>query len=85
VLYSALLRPHLEYCTQAWDFQHEKDVELLEKIQMRAAKMIRSLEHVSYKVRLRELGRLCLEKRRLQEDLTVAFQYLKGDYKQEGD
>jgi len=26
-----------------------------------------------------------LEKRRIQEDLTVAFQYLKGAYKQEGD
>ena len=38
-----------------------------------------------YKDRLRELGLFRWEKRKLQGDLIVAFQYLKGAYNQEGD
>ena len=52
-LYSALVRLHLEYCIQACGPQYRQDTELLERVQRKAIKILRGLEHLSYEGRLR--------------------------------
>ena len=77
-LYKAIVRPHLEYCIQAWRPYCKKDIDMLERIQRRATKMIPELRDLSYEERLKECGLTTLETRRLRGDQIEVFKIFNG-------
>ena len=77
-LYKAIVRPHLEYCIQAWRPYRKKDIDTLERIQRRATKIIPELRDLSYEERLKECGLTTLETRRLRGDQIEVFKILNG-------
>ena len=73
-----IVRPHLEYCIQAWRPYRKKDIDMLERVQRRATKMIQKLRNISYEMRLKECGLTTLETRRLRGDQIEVFKILNG-------
>lgn len=77
-LYKALVRPKLEYCIQAWCPYLKKDIDILERVQKRATKMIEGYKNLCYEDRLSNTGLMKLEKRRARGDLIQVFKIIKG-------
>ena len=77
-LFKAIVRPHLEYCIQAWKPYRKKDIDKLERIQRRATKIIPELRDLSYESHLLQCGLTALETRRLRGDQIEVFKIVNG-------
>jgi len=76
-LYKALVRPHLDYCIQAWRPHLQKDIDVIEKVQRRATRMIDGLKDLEYEERLKIVGLTTLETRRSRADMLEVFKIMK--------
>ena len=54
-LYKAMVRSHLEYAQSSWSPRYKKDIELIEKVQKRATKLVAICKNKPYEDRLRLL------------------------------
>lgn len=77
-LYKTLVRPHLEYCVQAWCPYQKKDIEILERVQRRATRMIAECRGMGYTERLKVADLTTLECRRVRGDMIEVFKIMKG-------
>jgi len=77
-LYQTLVQPKLEYRVQAWRPYLRKDIDLLEKVQKRATRLIIYDRGLTCRERLKKLGLTTLETRRLRGDMIEVFKILKG-------
>ena len=77
-LYKTFVRHHLEVSVQAWSPWLKKDIEVLEKVQERAVRMVKGLRSTDYHERLKELGLPSLSERRTRGDCIQVWKYLHG-------
>ena len=73
MLYTTLVRPHLEYGTPVWSPHTARDIKRLESLQRRATKIIPSLHDKPYEERLETLQLPTLEYRRIRQDLLLMW------------
>ena len=80
MLYTALVRPHLEYANQVWCPYKKKDLEAIENVQRRATKLLPTLKDLPYEERLKKLKLPTLAYRRVRGDMIETFKILGGVY-----
>ena len=77
-LYKTMVRPHVKYCSCAWNPHYRKDKELLERIQCRYTKMIHDMNGKTFEDRLWCLRLWTLEESRNRQDLIEVFKMYRG-------
>ena len=80
LLFCALVRPHLEFGNVAWSPRLKKDIEIIEKVQERATKVIPGMKGLTYEQRLKKMKLPSLKYRRKRGDLIEVFKYVNGHY-----
>ena len=74
-LYTAFVRPHLEYAQAVWSPMSQKLVDMLENVQKRATKMVDGFSKLDYEERLKRLKLPSLVYRRARGDMIEVYKH----------
>ena len=80
MLYKTMVRSHLEYANAVWNPHREGLIKDLERVQMKATKLVSELRKKSYKERLMELKLPTLKYRRIRGDMIEVYKLLMNKY-----
>jgi len=79
-LYKSLVRCHLEYANSVWNPYRQGLITDLEKVQMRATKLVITVKHLRYKERLVRLKLPTLKYRQIRGDMIEVYKKLTNKY-----
>ena len=74
-IYTAFVRPHLEYAQAVWAPYMRKYINRIENVQMRATKLVDGMGKVEYKERLTKLNLPTLLYRRMRGDMIQTYKH----------
>ena len=76
LLYTALIRPHIEYASPIWSPITKGEIARVEGVQRRATRLVPELRSLTYPERLSKLQLPTLQYRRLRQDLILLYNYI---------
>ena len=74
-LFTAFVRPHLEYAQAVWSPNLKKHADSIENVQIRATKLVDGFKDMTYEERLRKLNLPTLAYRRLRGDIIEIYKH----------
>ena len=75
-LYTAFVRPHLEYAQSVWSPYSKKYIDIIENVQKRATKLVDGMVNMTYQERLEEIKLPSLAYRRKRGDMIEIYKHI---------
>jgi len=82
LLYTSMVRSHLDYCSSVWAPYKKGDIEALEKVQKKATKITPALKRLPYRERLKACQIPTLHHRRIRGDMVEIYKIITGKYQE---
>ena len=80
LLFSSIVRPHLEYAAPVWNPHLQKHIDMIENVQRRATKLVPGLKNLTYKERLKQVKLPTLKYRRYRGDMLEMYKLTHSHY-----